>query len=281
MRRHEVVLELPEERLIVEGDAMRLDQIVTNLLGNAIKYTAVGGRIRLALERDRHDAVLSVSDNGIGMTAEFIPTIFRIFVQAERTTDRRGGGLGLGLTLVRRLVELHRGSVLASSEGLDRGSRFVVRLPALPSGTAPTRTPNVDRPTTRPTATHRILVVDDNVDAAESSAAVLHLDGHEVQVACDGPTALQGAAEFRPDVILLDIGLPGMDGYEVAQRLRTMPVVADAVLIALSGYGGEQHAERCKQAGFDCHLVKPANLEQLDALIESCRSRRTQANNAR
>jgi two-component system, chemotaxis family, CheB/CheR fusion protein len=278
MRQHELILELPEESVTVEGDAMRLEQIVTNLLGNAIKYTPAGGRIRLSLERERHDAVLSVTDNGIGMTAEFIPTIFRIFVQAERTTDRRGGGLGLGLTLVRRLAELHQGSVRASSEGLDRGSSFVVRLPALPPGTAPERSPNSGRSAEGPTATHRILVVDDNVDAAESSAAVLRLDGHEVHVACDGPAALQSAEDFPPDVVLLDIGLPGMDGYEVAQRLRTMPALADAVLIALSGYGGEQHAERCRRAGFDCHLVKPANLEQLDALIESCRRRRTAAN---
>jgi two-component system, chemotaxis family, CheB/CheR fusion protein len=281
LRQHELILELPEESVTVEGDAMRLEQIVTNLLGNAIKYTPAGGRIQLSLERDRHDVVLSVTDNGIGMTAEFIPTIFRIFVQAERTTDRRGGGLGLGLTLVRRLVELHRGSVRASSDGLDRGSRFVVRLPALPSGAAPERSPNSGRSAKGPTATHRILIVDDNVDAGESSAAVLRLDGHEVKVLCDGPSALQSAEDFRPDVVLLDIGLPGMDGYEVAQQLRTMPVLADAVLIALSGYGGEQHAERCRQAGFDCHLVKPANLEQLDALIESCRSRRTLANSAR
>ena len=139
MREHELVLELPEESLTVEGDTMRLEQIVTNLLGNAIKYTPAGGRIRLSLERERHDAVLSVTGNGIGMTAEFIPTIFRIFVQAERTPDRRGAGLGLGLTLVRRLVALHQGTVHASSEGLDRGSRFVVRLPALPPGTVPER----------------------------------------------------------------------------------------------------------------------------------------------
>ena len=280
MRRHELVLELPEESLTVKGDTMRLEQIVTNLPGNAIKYTPAGGRIRLSLEREMHDAVLSVADNGIGMTAEFIPTIFRIFVQAQRTSDRRSAGLGLGLTLVRRLVELHQGTVHASSEGLDRGSRFVVRLPALPPGTAPERAPNSGRSAEGPTATHRILVVDDNVDAAESSAAVLRLDGHEVQVAWDGPDALQAAEHFRPDVVLLDIGLPGMDGYEVARQLRTMPVLADAVLIALSGYGGEQHVERCQQAGFDSHLVKPANLEQLDALIESCRSRRTPANNA-
>jgi len=214
------------------------------------------------------------------MTAEFIPTIFRIFVQAERTPDRRGAGLGLGLTLVRRLVELHQGTVHASSEGLDRGSRFVVRLPALPPGTVPERAPDSGRSAEGPSANHRILVVDDNVDAAESSAAVLRLDGHEVQVAWDGPAALQAAEHFRPDVVLLDIGLPGMDGYEVARRLRTMPVLADVVLIALSGYGGEQHAERCRQAGFDCHLVKPAALEQLEALIESCRSRRTAASNA-
>jgi two-component system CheB/CheR fusion protein len=272
-RQQELILELPADSLTVDGDAMRLEQIVTNLLGNAVKYTPAGGRIRLSLERDRHDAVLGVIDNGIGMTAEFIPTIFRIFVQAERASDRRGAGLGLGLTLVRRLVELHRGSVHASSEGLGRGSRFVVRLPALPPGTASERPVNLSRSVQGATASRRVLVVEDNVDAAESSAAVLRLDGHDVQVAYDGPTALKTAEDFQPEVVLLDIGLPGMDGYEVARRLRAMPVVADAVLVAVSGYGGDQHAERCERAGFDCHLVKPANLEHLDALVESCLDR--------
>jgi len=279
-RQHALRLELPEDGLTVDGDMMRLEQIVTNLLGNAIKYTPAGGRIRLSLERDKDDAVLTVADNGIGMTAEFIPTIFRLFVQAERTTDRRGGGLGLGLTLVRRLVELHHGSVRASSEGLARGSSFVVRLPALPPGAAPQCSPNTSRSAAGPTTTHRILVVDDNIDAAESSAAVLRLDGHAVHVACDGPAALRSAEDFRPDVVLLDIGLPGMDGYEVAQRLRAIPALADVVLIALSGYGGEQHADRCQRAGFDCQVVKPTDLEQINALIESCRNRRTPADNA-
>jgi two-component system CheB/CheR fusion protein len=180
-----------------------------------------------------------------------------------------------------RLVELHRGSVHASSEGIDRGSTFVVRLPALPPGTAAERSPDDSgRSAEGGTATRRILVVDDNMDAAESSAAVLRLNGHEVQVACDGPAALKAAEDFRPDVVLLDIGPPGMDGYKVAEQLRTVPVLADTVLIALSGYGGELHAKRCSEAGFDCHLVKPANLEQLDAIIESCRSRHTLAKNA-
>ncbi|OAJ59452.1 hypothetical protein A6V36_27835 [Paraburkholderia ginsengiterrae] len=280
MRRHEVTLNLPEQSVTMDGDAMRLEQVVTNLLGNAVKYTPDGGHIRVSLERSGDAAVLTVTDDGIGMTADLLPEIFNVFVQADRSLDRKSAGLGLGLALVRRLVELHHGSVRAFSGGLDRGSTFVVELPVLPLGTAPEPAARSDAPAATRAGHYRILVVDDNVDAAESSAALLRLDGHDVQVASDGESALRGAEAFRPDVVLLDIGLPGMNGYEVARRLRAMQDLTGALLIAISGYSGEEHLQRCLEAGFDCHLVKPADLGQLDALIASHRSRRTDANNA-
>jgi two-component system CheB/CheR fusion protein len=223
--RHEVTLALPINGLQIAGDAMRIEQIVTNLLGNAIKYTPAGGQIRISLERDVDDVLLSVVDNGIGMMAEFIPTIFDIFVQAERSLDRKSAGLGLGLALVHRLAGLHGGTVRAYSEGLGQGSKFVVRLPALPPGTVPDEPIQVTIHAAPQLGAMRILLVDDNVDALESGAALLQVDGYEVRTARDGAAALRYAEEFRPDVLLLDIGLPEMDGYEVARR---SPLAADA-----------------------------------------------------
>ena len=268
-RQHRLTLTMPDEPLVVSGDATRLEQIVNNLLANAIKYTPACGDIQLILERREGDAVLTVIDNGIGMEPEFIPTIFKIFVQAERSLDRRSAGLGLGLALVRRLVELHRGSVHARSDGLNCGSKFVVRLPALPKGTEPERSAAEDRREGVDVVAQRILVVDDNDDAAESSAVLLRLSGHEVQVAAEGQAALDLMDTFRPDVVLLDIGLPDMDGYEVARRIRSMPGHAHVLLVALSGYGQAEHLVRSHEAGFNHHLVKPADLRELDTLIAS------------
>jgi two-component system, chemotaxis family, CheB/CheR fusion protein len=272
---HEVTLAFPMEVLPITADAMRVEQVVTNLLGNAVKYTRPGGHIRISIERHLDDALLTVVDNGIGMVAELIPTIFDIFVQAERSLDRKAAGLGLGLALVHRLVELHGGSVRAYSEGLNRGSKFVVRLPAMPRGTILEDLVTVATQAESPIGAMRILVVDDNVDALESGAALLRIDGHNVQTARDGPAALLCVEQFKPEVVLLDIGLPEMDGYEVARRLRLMPDQHDTLLIAHSGYGEEEHLERTKQAGFDHHLIKPADLSQLSALVASCRDRRS------
>ncbi|QGZ59952.1 chemotaxis protein CheB [Paraburkholderia acidiphila] len=271
-RGHDVTLVLPREVLAVEGDAIRLEQIVTNLLSNAVKYTPPDGTIEVALVRDGDEAVLTVADNGIGMAADFLPTIFTLFVQAERSLDRTSAGLGLGLALVRKLVGLHHGTVQASSAGPGRGSTLVVRLPA-PSHISAPLTSIPEAPRERPVvATQRILVVDDNPDAGESTAMVLKLDGHEVKVASNGPSALKCAMDFQPDFIVLDIGLPEMDGYEVARRLRAMPRFADTLLIAVSGYAGEEYRERAKQAGFNHYLVKPAGLAHLNQLIASSRS---------
>ena len=271
--RHEVTLALPMDVLPIAADAMRIEQVVINLLGNAIKYTPPGGHIRISVERRFDDALLTLADNGIGMSADLIPTIFDIFVQAERSLDRKAAGLGLGLALVHRLVELHHGSVHAFSEGLNRGSKFVVRLPALPRGTVPDEPLHAAIHAAPEFGIMRILVVDDNVDALESSAALLRIDGHVVQTARDGATALRCAVEFSPDVVLLDIGLPEMDGYEVARRLRLLPELHDTLLIAHSGYGEEEHLQRAREAGFDHHLVKPADLSQLSAIIAVCRER--------
>ncbi|SAL23954.1 signal transduction histidine kinase with CheB and CheR activity [Caballeronia udeis] len=271
---HEVTLAFPMGVLPIDGDAMRIEQIVTNLLGNAIKYTPPGGHIRISIERHLDDALLTVVDSGIGMTAELIPTIFDIFVQAERSLDRKAAGLGLGLALVHRLVGLHGGTVRAYSEGLNRGSKFVVRLPAMSRGTAAEEPDHVAIHSAPSLGAMRILVVDDNVDALESSAALLRIDGHDVQTARDGPAALLCVEQFSPEVVLLDIGLPGMDGYEVARRIRVMPDQHDTLLIAHSGYCEEVHLQRATQAGFDHHLIKPADLSQLSALVALCRERR-------
>ena len=271
---HEITLAFPTGVLPIKGDAMRIEQVMTNLLGNAIKYTPHGGHIRISIERYLDDAVLTVVDSGIGMTAELIPTIFDIFVQAERSLDRKAAGLGLGLALVHRLVGLHGGDVRAYSEGPNRGSKFVVRLPAMPHGTAAEEPVHVALHSVPSPGTMRILVVDDNLDALESSAALLRIDGHEVETARDGPSALLCVEQFKPEVVLLDIGLPDMDGYEVARRIRSMPGQHDTLLIAHSGYGEEEHLQRATQAGFDHHLIKPADLSQLSALVALCRERR-------
>jgi two-component system, chemotaxis family, CheB/CheR fusion protein len=273
LHQHELSLALPTDALTVNADAMRIEQVVTNLLGNALKYTPAGGQIRISLERDGDEAVLSVVDNGIGMAADLIPTIFEIFVQAERSLDGKSAGLGLGLALVSRLVELHSGTVRAFSEGLKHGSKFVVRLPALPRGAIPD-VRVIGTGASLQNVEQRILVVDDNADSAESSASLLRLDGHEVQVARDGQTALRSVQDFHPDVVLLDIGLPGMDGYEVARQIRAMPDSGNILLIAHSGYGEAEHREKSRQAGFDHHLVKPADLSQLTELIASLRGKR-------
>lgn len=264
-KKHEFTMTLPEKPLVVKGDALRLEQIISNLLINAAKYTPPGGHISLTLAEEAGKAVLTVADDGIGIAPDLLPRIFDLFVQAELAIDRSQGGLGIGLTLVRRLVELQGGTVEASSGSLKKGSRFTVRLPVL-TGAVPlaAATPAVSK---TPFTRHRILVVDDNLDAANTSALLLKLLGHDVQTAVDGPTGLAAANVFKPEVVLLDIGLPGMDGYEVARRLRKMPETKDSLLVAVSGYGQAEDRRRSREAGFDHHVVKPATMEKLSALI--------------
>jgi CheY-like chemotaxis protein/anti-sigma regulatory factor (Ser/Thr protein kinase) len=270
-RRHRLNVSLPEHPLGVEGDPTRLTQVVANLLNNAAKFTPEGGRIWLAAEASDGQVVLRVRDTGAGIAADLLPHVFDLFRQADRSLDRSQGGLGVGLTLVRSLVELHGGSVEARSEGQECGSEFVVRLPALPAHTEVSRAATVTTNNAHADARYRILVVDDNVDSAESIALLLELSGHQVRMAHDGPTALEVAGSFRPEVIVLDIGLPGMDGYEVARRLRHGGAMREALLIALTGYGQEEDRKRSQAAGFDHHLIKPVDTVVLQNLIASQR----------
>jgi PAS domain S-box-containing protein len=269
-RGHEFSIALPAGPLRVEGDATRLEQVMTNLLNNAAKYTDPGGRIALSASREGSEIVLRVKDTGIGIAPDMLPRVFDLFVQAERRLDRSQGGVGIGLTLVRKLVELHGGSVEARSEGHGRGSEFVVRLPAPAADARGGQTGAEDGGRPAPAlARHRVLVVDDNVDAADSLAMILRLSGQEVRLAYDGPTALLTAQAFRPQVILLDIGMPGMDGYEVARRLREDPRLKPVLLVAMTGWGQEEDRRRSFLAGFDHHLVKPAEPDVLQRLLAS------------
>jgi signal transduction histidine kinase len=256
-RGHTLVTSQPEQGVWLRGDAARLTQVVSNLLTNAAKYTPPDGRIELTLAAVGGEARLTVRDNGIGIDATLLPRVFDLFEQGERGLDRAQGGLGVGLTLAQRLVMLHQGSIVAASAGPGGGAEFVVRLPCL----AEVQPPAVSRqaPAPAPAGRCRVLVVDDNEDAAESVAALLELAGHEVCVARDGATALATAESQSPGVVVLDLGLPGMDGFEVARRLREAPAGSAAMLIALTGYGSERDRDRVREAGFDLHLIKPAD----------------------
>jgi PAS domain S-box-containing protein len=267
-RKHKLNIALASEAIKVEADITRMAQVVTNLLNNAAKYTEEGGQIWLTVDRDGSEATITVQDNGIGMSAEMLSTAFELFAQADRTIDRSQGGLGIGLTLVRSLVELHRGSVSVWSDGLGHGSKFVVRLP-LAVATSGHRNDNKAHEINGLDAAfpQRILVVDDNIDSAMTLAMMLKAMGHESVASHDGLTAIETAQSFRPTLILLDIGLPGMNGYMIAQRLRTIPALRGVVLAALTGYGEDQDRKRSKEAGFDQHLVKPVSLPALQELI--------------
>ena len=263
--RHELSLALPTEIVWVHADPARLEEVVVNLLTNAAKYTDEGGRIELSLEREQDHAILRVRDSGIGISAELLPRIFDLFTQADRSLDRSQGGLGIGLSLVQRLVELHGGTVTALSEGLGQGSEFIVRLPLVPA--PDTRPP----PTSIQNATHqqgmRVLVVDDNVDGCTMLAHWLRHQGYAVQTAYTGPTGLRAAEVWRPDALVLDIGLPGLDGYQIARRLRAQAVLSEMRLVALTGYGQESDVLLAREAGFDAHLLKPVDLDQLEKLL--------------
>ena len=257
---------MPQQPLQVEGDPIRLTQVVSNLLNNAAKYTEAGGRIWLTVEASAGEVVLRVRDTGVGIARDMLPKLFEMFTQVQGSVSRSEGGLGIGLSLVRSLVEMHGGSVQASSAGLGHGSEFVVRLPRLQQAPASVATP-MKPPRLRKVSAQRIMVVDDNVDSAESLAMLLRLLGHEVRTACDGPTALEAARAQPPEILLLDIGLPGMNGLEVARRLRQELGLTDALLVALTGYGMEEDKRRSLEAGFNAHLVKPVDLDALHDLL--------------
>jgi CheY-like chemotaxis protein/two-component sensor histidine kinase len=263
--RHDLRVEMPELPVLLHGDAARLTQIVANLLNNAAKYQNEQGRIDLRAHRDGNFVEIRVRDYGIGLTDEMRPLLFELFSQGERTLDRSQGGLGIGLSLVKKLVELHGGTVTATSDGPGTGSEFIVRLPCLPELPQARMTPAIGA-SALPPRTQRILVVDDSIDAAESMAILLRNDGHQVTVAHDGVTALRIAAAERPSTVLLDIGLPGLDGYEVCRRVRQLGL-PDVRIVAMTGYGQEKDRQRAKAAGFDTHTVKPVQYDELRRLL--------------
>lgn len=268
--RHQLSVLLPAEPLFVEGDPTRLAQAVSNLVNNAAKYTPEGGKIVISARQEGNEVVVRVQDTGEGIASDMLPRIFDLFTQAHRSLDRSQGGLGIGLTLVRSLVEMHGGTVAALSSGPGTGSEFIVRLPSVPAPAQIDVSPQSGGNTL--SSGMRILVVDDNADSADSLAMLLQYAGHEVKVASDGQIALGLSGLHKPHLILLDIGLPGMDGYEVARRLRQQPGAKDAFLVALTGYGQEHHRQEAKRAGFDHHLVKPVEVPQLMELILSLES---------
>ena len=273
--RHELNVETTGGALHVQGDFTRLTQVLANLLNNAAKFTEPGGRIQLQVTRSGQDAVLRVRDSGIGILPENIERIFELFAQVGRR-DRVQGGLGVGLSLVQRLVHLHGGSVEALSAGAGQGTEFVVRLPLCDAATASHAVVQGEDNRADDLQSFRVLVVDDNVDSAEAMTAALRIEGHHADVAYDGETALQRAMDFRPDAVVLDIGLPGMSGLDVARALRGLPETHDTVLIALSGYGQLEDQERSLAAGLDRHLTKPVDPRSLSALFASLRAARRQ-----
>jgi len=261
-----VSLTRPNPDRVIEGDATRIEQIVGNLLTNAAKYTEAGGRVTIGVEPDDDGALVRVADTGIGIAADLLPRIFDVFVQGDQTLDRSRGGLGIGLTLVKRLVELHGGSVEAHSAGPGRGAEFVVRLPRGTPSAAPPAALGAP-PAVR--AGTRVLIVEDNPDAAESLMMLLEMLGLRVQVAHEGQTALQTAQAFVPEVMLVDIGLPGMSGYELAAQLRRDPQLRHVLLVAVTGYGQDEDRQRALAAGFDLHLVKPIEIDKVRSLLAS------------
>ena len=268
-RGHELVVTLPPRPIYVDGDLTRLAQAMSNLLNNAAKYTEKGGRIWMRAEKQEDEAVISVRDTGIGIPADMLPRVFDMFTQIDRSLEKSQGGLGIGLTLVKQLVELHGGSVSAASAGPGKGSEFVLRLPTVaePGRTLLRSTAEGEKATT--SRSLRILVVDDNEDSTESLGLLLELSGHDVRAAHDGLEAVGVADQFRPHVALLDIGLPKMDGYEVARELRKQPWGDAVVLIAVTGWGQEEDRQRSIDAGFDLHLVKPVDPSTLLEMLAS------------
>ena len=267
-RRHELQVLLPEQEPCLDADPVRITQVLTNLLSNAAKYTAPGGTIRVRARLEGEDCVLVVRDNGIGLQPEALQRIFEAFSHQQPALQRAEGGLGIGLALVKGLVDLHGGSIVACSEGLGRGSEFVVRLPAAAT-MREHASPDVSRRCGDGCAAEarRVLIADDNVDAAESLAILLRLAGHDVLVAHDGPGALHLATHERPDVVVLDIGMPGMNGYEVARCLRREAWGRGLRLIAVTGWGQDEDRRRALAAGFDSHLTKPFEPEHLESLV--------------
>jgi signal transduction histidine kinase len=261
--RHSLELDLPDELISVEGDKTRLVQVIANILHNAAKFMDPGGRIRLSVRRDGQYATIRIADGGIGIAPDQLPKVFELFTQVHSRSERVQGGLGIGLALVRRLTEMHGGTVTVHSDGPGRGAEFTVRLPVMAAQTASPPPQKGDAGAIPSIEPQRILVADDNADAAEALSLQLELAGHEVRTAHDGISALELAADFQPDIVLLDLGMPRMDGYETARQLRLTAAGRRMNLIALTGWGQQQDRDRTAAAGFDAHLVKPLDEAQL------------------
>jgi len=264
--RHQLNINLPTEALKVEADGVRMAQIITNILNNAAKYTPEGGHIWLRVWREGSEAIISVRDNGIGIPGDMLPKVFDLFTQVSRNTHRAQGGLGIGLTLVQTLVKLHGGSIEVHSKGINQGSEFLVRLPLVEAmAHLDNRIQDIGQPDYK--TFQRILAVDDNRDAVDSLAMLLKQMKADVVTVYDGQTALDTIKSYRPSVVLLDIGMPGMDGFEVARRMRQLPEGKDIILIAMTGWGQEEDRRQSEEAGFNDHLVKPVDLSVLKELL--------------
>jgi len=263
--RHQLITKVQTHGMVVDVDRVRMAQVIANLLTNAAKYTMPGGRITLSAARKGDDVVIQVQDNGAGISADLLPRVFDLFVQARQTLARAQGGLGLGLAIVKSLVAMHGGSVSATSEGLGHGSTFTVSLPLIDARDTRREASSLIRTTPQPRQA-RVLVVDDNVDGAEMLAEALQALGYRTAIAHDGPQALDVATEFEPHIALLDIGLPVMDGYELAGQLREQR--GDLTLVAITGYGQDTDRERARDAGFNDHLTKPIDIEKLGRVLE-------------
>jgi signal transduction histidine kinase len=264
--RHELILDLPDAEVWLDADLTRLSQVVSNLLNNAAKYTPEGGRIVLSARRDGDEVAIAVSDNGIGIPADMLPRVFDLFTQVRDTLDRSHGGLGIGLALVKQLVEMHGGSIAAESAGPGKGSSFRLRLPALEAVAAPAAAaepPSVSRQEAR----LKILVVDDNFDVAQTTGWMIEAIGHDYRMVHESKLAVEIAREYRPDAILLDINMPGMDGYAVCRALRDQPLFEDTVIIAQTGWGQTQDHASTGESGFDHHLTKPVNMDRLEQVL--------------
>jgi PAS domain S-box-containing protein len=270
---HQLNVLMPPEPVALDADPARLTQALVNLLTNAAKYTPPGGRISLSADQEEGKIVFRVKDTGIGVAPEMLKPIFELFVQASHPLDRSQGGLGLGLPIVRRIVEMHQGTVTAFSDGPGQGSEFVIRIPV--GSAEPVQARHALPSPAREYPRRRILVVDDNCDLADGVAGLMTRWGHDTRVAYDGPNAVTVAAAFRPEVVFLDIGLPCLNGYEVAHRLRRLPELEGIALIALSGYGEPKDRQQSKEAGFDLHLVKPADLDRVEEVLASLAERPT------
>ena len=271
-RKHDMTVSIPPDPIWLHADAARLEQVIVNLLTNAAKYTDVSGKIWLSAEQVGDECLLRVRDTGVGITPELLPCIFDLFTQAERSLDRSQGGLGIGLALVQRLTELHGGKVEVSST-LRQGSEFLIRLPIEKFHSTAMPSHLVEKPVQKPHPL-RVLIVDDNVDTVLSFSMLLKASGSEVKTAHDGPTAVKIAQEYVPDVVLLDIGLPGLNGYEVARQIRKQPSLRNVVLVALTGYGQESDKQASTEAGFNHHLIKPARIAEIRQILETVAERR-------